>query len=123
MQYQKKIWTLQEAKKVFPTVYKITEEFYYKVENLKNLLNDILPENQMEKIEEKIGKEIQLWMLTMMEIGVEVKGLWLIDFDNGKGYYCWKYDEKDILYEHDYHSGFKGRKLIQNSNDNSKEEV
>jgi len=27
----------------------------------------------------------------MMRRGLEVKGLWLVDFDNGSGYYCWRY--------------------------------
>ncbi len=114
MDSNKKIWTLKDAKKVFPIIYRLTETAYKKVEELKQKMNSIIPENELEEIEEQISKEIQLWILQMMEIGVEVKGLWLIDFDNGSGYYCWIYDEKDIFYEHDYYSGFAGRRLIKN---------
>ncbi len=113
VQFQRKIWTLQEAKKIFPKIYKITEEYYNKVQLLQKALENVLPENQQEQIEEDIQKNIQLWAFEMYELKVEVKGLWLVDFDNGNGYYCWKYNEPDILYEHDYISGFKGRKLIK----------
>lgn len=52
-----------------------------------------------------------------MEEGAEVKGLWLVDFDNGEGYWCWKFGEDDIYYEHSYEAGFPGRKLIEGSGD------
>lgn len=113
----KKIWTLESAKKVFPIIYEITEISYRRVELLKQKLNSLIPENELETIEDQINKEIQFWVLQMLEIGVEVKGLWLIDFDNGKGYYCWKYDEKEIFYEHDYDSGFAGRRIIKKPED------
>ncbi len=115
MELHRKIWTLEEAKKIFPIIYKITEEYYLKVEKLNSELKEILPENVHEQKEEEIQRLIQLWAMKMIELGLEVKGLWLVDFDNGKGYYCWKYNEPDILYEHDYHSGFRGRKRIKES--------
>ena len=30
--------------------------------------------------------------------GLEVKGLWLVDFDNGSGYYCWQYPEEGLQF-------------------------
>lgn len=113
VELRKKIWTLKEARSVFPRIYQITEEYYNIVEKLKKELEKILPEKQQERIEDEIQRNIEIWVMKMYEFGVEVKGLWLVDFDNGRGYYCWKYNEPDILYEHDYESGFKGRKPIR----------
>jgi hypothetical protein len=48
-----------------------------------------------------------------MEMGIEVKGLWLIDFDNGSGYYCWRYPEESLQFYHSYEDGFRGRMRIQ----------
>jgi hypothetical protein len=110
---KRKIWTLEDARKIFPQIYKITEKYYHQVEALRARMEAIIPENEQETLEDEVSKLIQLWAFSMFEFGVEVKGLWLIDFDNGKGYYCWKYNEPDILYEHDYFSGYQGRKLIQ----------
>jgi hypothetical protein len=45
--------------------------------------------------------------------GVEVKGLWLIDFDNGSGYYCWRHPEPGLHFFHSYEDGFSGRVPIQ----------
>ena len=45
-------------------------------------------------------------------MGLEVKGLWLVDFDNGEGYYCWKYPESVVCHYHGYEDGFAGRMKI-----------
>ena len=46
-------------------------------------------------------------------LGIEVKGLWLIDFDSGAGYYCWRHPETGLHFFHSYEDGFRGRMPIQ----------
>jgi hypothetical protein len=46
-------------------------------------------------------------------LGAEVKGVWLVDFDNGSGYYCWRWPEEKLEYFHAYEDGFAGRTRIQ----------
>ena len=41
-----------------------------------------------------------------------VKGLWLVDWDCGDGYYCWRYPEASIAHFHGYDDGFNGRMPI-----------
>ena len=38
-----------------------------------------------------------------------MKGLWLVDFDSGDGYWCWAYPEDDLGYWHSYEGGFGAR--------------
>ena len=49
----------------------------------------------------------------MEALGLDVKGLWLVDFDNGSGYYCWRWPETELAYFHGYEEGFAGRVRIQ----------
>jgi hypothetical protein len=56
---------------------------------------------------------VQQWARGMLSRGLEVKGLWLVDFDNGSGYYCWRYPEAGLQYYHSYDEGFSGRMRIQ----------
>ena len=37
----------------------------------------------------------------------------VVDFDNGEGYYCWRYPEETIGHYHGYDDGFAGRMKIQ----------
>lgn len=115
----KKIWTLEEALEEFPKIKRITEDFYEEALTISKLLSEnIYRENEMEKMESEIQELIQIWRFTMQELDVDVKGIWLVDFDNGKGYYCWRIGEEDLLYEHTYEEGFAGRKLIKRKNQN-----
>jgi hypothetical protein len=62
---------------------------------------------------EEQGAEIfERWRNEMEALGAEVKGLWLIDFDSGAGYYCWQWPERDFSF-HGYEEGFAGRIPIQ----------
>ena len=49
----------------------------------------------------------------MEALGVEVKGPWLVDFDSGAGYYCWRWPEEELAYFHAYDEGFHHRTRIQ----------
>ena len=49
------------------------------------------------------------WAETILGMGIEVKGLWLVDFDSGAGYYCWRHPEPALEYFHGYEEGFGGR--------------
>ena len=62
--------------------------------------------------EERSAAVIERWAREMEALGAEVKGLWLIDFDTGAGYYCWRWPEVDFFF-HGYEEGFAGRVPIQ----------
>ena len=34
--------------------------------------------------------------------------MFLVDFDNGEGYYCWKWPEREVDHFHGYEEGFAG---------------
>ena len=53
------------------------------------------------------------WADSLSSLGLEVKGLWLVDFDSGGGYYCWSWPEPSLQYYHGYEDGFRGRVKLQ----------
>jgi hypothetical protein len=63
--------------------------------------------------EEKIEAAMGRWARAMEALGLQVKGVWLVDFDNGSGYYCWKWPETELVYFHGYDEGFASRIRIQ----------
>jgi hypothetical protein len=65
------------------------------------------------EIDLEIQKVISRWVRAMEALGLDVKGLWLVDFNNGDGYYCWRWPEPSLEYFHSYDEGFAGRCRIQ----------
>ena len=71
-----------------------------------------VPQPRILSMEEDVQKAIEAWQSKIQKLGGIPKGYWLVDFDNGSGYFCWKFPEKDIQYTHGYQEGFTGRKEI-----------
>lgn len=115
-------FTLEEAQNLLPLVYRLTEEVAKKTKYLM-LCIEALPDKKSVRaleIQGQINELIDKWQNKIERLGARPKGLWLADFDNGNGYYCWKFPEVKILYKHGYQDGFTGRILIS-SNEESHE--
>ena len=80
-------------------------------------LNEVLEKcqaisEQTYQLERSIGELLNKWSEKILKLGCIPKGVWLVDFDNGRGYYCWRYGDVNSLYFHGYHEGFSGRVAI-----------
>jgi hypothetical protein len=100
---QKKIFTLDEARTLLPRVKEITSDAVFKFARLA----------EGEETEEERQGVVGDWAREILALGAEIKGLWLVDFDSGAGYYCWKYPEASLEYFHGYEEGFAGRLPLQ----------
>lgn len=111
----KKTFSLAEATNLLPLIYRITEDASKLVRSRVNRIEALKGSNPMlaSDIETEINSIANNWQKKMTRLGVHPKGLWLADFDNGQGYYCWKFPETEIRFWHGYQDGFSGRIEIQ----------
>jgi hypothetical protein len=93
----KRIFSYEQALAVLPEVRRLTGDAARRVE-----------ESTSEEPEE-YERIVTEWAQAIMAMGVEVKGVWLVDFDSGGGYYCWQHPEPALEYFHGYDEGFGGR--------------
>ncbi len=110
---QRRQFTLTEAEGLLPIIRKITkesvEQFLLLEEKLKSFQNDA---EKWKAVEQEIADLLNHWSEKILKLGCLPKGIWLVDFDNGEGYYCWRYGDEKIQYFHGYHEGFAGRTAI-----------
>lgn len=106
----RRIFTYDEALATFPLVRDLTAAAVRQVEALVNRLGsrDEMDTRRLE-LEDACEKIVRAWAEEVGAVGCEVKGLWLVDWDSGDGYYCWKFPEESISYFHTYEEGFAGR--------------
>ena len=97
----KKIFSYEEAAALLPDVRRLTGDAVERVDALS------------EEAVEEYQSVVEEWAASVMNLGIEVKGLWLIDFDSGSGYYCWQWPEPGLQYYHGYEEGFGGRVMLQ----------
>jgi hypothetical protein len=107
-------WSLDAARELLPDVRRRTAQAVAEVEELVPQ-RESLPEGTgaRARLEQRIQQAVSRWIRAMEALGVEVKGAWLVDFDNGRGYYCWRWPEERLEYFHGYEEGFEGRVRIQ----------
>ncbi len=110
----KREWTLEAAREMLSEVRERTGVAVAAVDVLSAERNAPAPSAQeRESIDTRIRARISRWIREMEALGVEPKGPWLIDFDNGSGCYCWRWPEDSLEYFHGYEEGFAGRIRIQ----------
>jgi hypothetical protein len=107
---KKKTFSYAEAVALLPEARRLTEEAWSRVEAIQG---ETSAEELHPDVRRDIDRVVSEWAYNIMEMGIEVKGLWLIDFDNGSGYYCWRYPERGLHFFHSYEDGFSGRVPIQ----------
>jgi hypothetical protein len=112
-QQARRQFSLVEARALLPQVKAVTAEAVRTVEQL-NASMERLPEDDTQRaaLSTAIERTIHEWSDAIIALGLEAKGLWLVDFDNGQGYYCWCYPEETVSHFHDYDTGFRGRMKI-----------
>jgi hypothetical protein len=101
------VFSYDEAVALMPEVRRLTEDAYRRVAAVgaRSSPRGAQPEAAREEVDEIVRG----WAESLLRLGLEIKGLWLVDFDNGGGYYCWRYPEPALQYFHSYEDGFGGR--------------
>ena len=100
----KKVFSYDEAALLLPEVRQATAQAYLRVQRLA--ISGAAAQAETDAV-------VQSWAQDLIARGLEIKGLWLVDFDNGSGYYCWRYPEQRLDFYHSYDEGFGGRMRIQ----------
>lgn len=105
---RKRVFSYEEAAALLPEVRRITDAAVLRVEELRAAAGP----HDVAVVQKKVDEVVEQWAHAVLEHGVEVKGLWLVDFDNGSGYYCWRHPEEGLQFYHSYDDGFRGRMRI-----------
>lgn len=110
MTTESRLFSYEEALQTLPTVVDGTERAVRQIEALFNRLQSRAEMNRRRpELEAAVERVVQNWTSEMTALGCVVKGLWLVDWDSGDGYYCWRYPETSIAHFHGYEEGFAGR--------------
>jgi hypothetical protein len=106
-------FSLEEASAVLPSVREVTEKAVQACEHVVDQMQGLSPADpEHVRLGGSLSAIVERWTAQVETLGAEVKGLWLVDFDNGEGYYCWRHPESVITHFHGYDEGFAGRMKI-----------
>ena len=106
----RRIFSYDEALTTFPLVRDLTAAAVRQIDALTATVasRDEL-DVRRDELEDERERIVGIWAQKVMSLGCEVKGLWLVDWDSGDGYYCWRFPEEALGFFHTYDEGFAGR--------------
>ncbi len=106
-----RVFTLEEAKVLMPTVRSMTAPVFLLAASLAEELSELDEQEdpRAEELRDRLQVLVESWADGIRDLGADVKGLWLVDFDSGDGYWCWAYPEENIEHWHSYEGGFGSR--------------
>jgi hypothetical protein len=114
---RKRVFTIVEARQILPIIRRVTEEANLRIRGLLSRLEAVKDHDSVKtkEYEDQINAHVSDWQTKISKLGAEGKGLWLVDFDCGTGYYCWKYPENSLDHFHGYTEGFQARVKMRDS--------
>ncbi len=108
------IFSYRQALESLPQVRQITLDAVERVEALSHRIQSREElRRKLPEIEAATRSIFDDWQRRIRSLGCHPKGMWLVDWDSGDGYYCWRYPEPTIGHHHGYVEGFEGRVPIQ----------
>ena len=107
---ERPIFSLDQARALLPQIKHLTADAVERSDRIAAQLEG-LPETHPDhdRLRNELNDVVMRWAAELRALDLEVKGLWLVDFDNGEGYYCWSYPEETVAHYHGYEEGFAGR--------------
>lgn len=109
-----RVFTLSEVEELFPLVNRITARAFQALQPIRSRMERMVPTDpRLPALEREYATVIQRWQSNMERLGAVVKGLWLVDFDTGDGYLCWRYPELRIGHYHGYDTAFAVRRPLE----------
>jgi hypothetical protein len=106
--HERSTFTLEKAVELVPLLLRITRQAHESVEALLAQLPSAGPELKTQ-LDRDAREQFFRWVEKVQRLGGVAKGMWLVDFDNGTGFLCWKYPETEITHFHGYDQGFAQR--------------
>ena len=108
-----RVFTLDDARAMLPQIQELTAAAVHEIDPLMQQFEGV-DESDPEhaRLHDSITGIVTAWAEKVQDLGAQAKGLWLVDFDAGDGYYCWKHPEPTVSHYHGYDDGFAGRMKI-----------
>lgn len=109
---RKKTFTLGAANDLLPLILKITSEADLDLQAALHAMAQARRNENLTEVDTMVAAAQAIfnkWENKIQKLGLEPKGIWLIDIDSGEGLYCWKYPELEIKFWHAYEDGFSRR--------------
>lgn len=99
--HSRRTFTQDEAEELLPILRRITEVADARTRELHEQLRWVPREEPLaERLQADLDLVVRRWAVKVSRLGCEPRGVWLIDFDAGDGWFSWRYGDEQLSFFH-----------------------
>ena len=101
--HARRTFTYEDAWQLLPIVRRITERAATEASDLQEQLRWIpKDEPAYRRLKARLDLAVRRWAIKVSQLGCEPRGIWLVDFDAGDGWYSWRYGDDGLNFFHSH---------------------
>lgn len=109
---ERRIFTFAEAASRIPRIRTITAEAAQAFDAQRAVQRAARDRAARDAAEVAMRRIVKRWQAAVRATGGCCAGLWMVRFDSGAGWFCWRHPEPDLAWFYGYAEGFAGRRRI-----------
>jgi hypothetical protein len=101
--HSRRTFTQEEALDLLPIVRRITERVAAEVAEMQEQIRFVpYSEPLYQRLSSQIELAVRRWAIKISKLGCEPRGVWLVDFDAGEGWFTWRLGDKGLAFFHSH---------------------
>lgn len=92
-----------EAERLLPVIRRMTEKAAREVAQLQEQIR-FVPQNEplYQRLFAKMQLAVRRWSIKVSQLGCEPRGVWLVDFNAGDGWFTWRLGDEGLAFFHSH---------------------
>lgn len=107
--HSRRIFSKDEAENLLPVIRRITEKVSEEVSELQEQIRFVPhTESLYKRLYSQIDLAVRRWSIKVSKLGCEPRGVWLVDFDAGDGWFTWRLGDESVAFFHSHEASKTG---------------
>ena len=99
--HSRRQFTQGEAEELLPILRRITEAADSRAREIHEQLRWVPREEPLAaRLQGDLDLVVRRWAIKVSRLGCAPRGVWLVDFDAGDGWYSWRYGDEQLSFFH-----------------------
>ena len=101
--HSRRTFSKEEAESLLPVIKRITEQVAGEIRDLQEQIRYVPhTEPLYQRLYSKIELSVRRWAIKISKLGCEPRGVWLVDFDAGDGWFTWRLGDEGLAFFHSH---------------------